>query len=308
MELLQNNHIVSYGHGKKWTVELGPPSRPVGTYYKESVKAAEMIWEQRQGPLYICYSGGLDSEYVLSLFLSLGMKITPVIMRTQYNDPDTRYAFKFCNEKNIIPTVVDLDFDKFVESGRLIDIALKMKCSAYQIATNMWLCSQLDGTVLTGNDPPHMSNKNGTWFLDEDEWNHSQLGYFRDNRLCGTPFFLHYTPEMLLSFLLDPTMRDLVDNKIYGKLGTNSTKVFVYNNNDGSFELEQRQKLHGYEVVESNPIYQHPDIKTINKWKSKWSGVWACPQAEVVELLGNYQPVKNNPHAINSNRNTWYHQ
>jgi len=296
------------GHGKTWRVELSSPSRPVGTYYQEAVKAAEMIWAQRQGPLYVCYSGGLDSEFVLSLFLSLGMNITPVIMRTQYNDPDTKYAFKYCQDRNIEPKVVDLDFDKFVESGKIVDIALQMKCSAYQIPTNMWLCSQLDGTVLTGNDPPHLSNKNNVWYMDEDEWNHTQFTYFKENNIHGTPFFLHYTPEMVLSFLLDPTIHRLANNMIPGKLGTNSTKVFVYNNNDGAFELENRQKLHGYEDVESAQIYKHPNIKLINGLKRKWSGVWACPYYDVVKQLQSLQPVVNMPNELNSNRKNWYHQ
>ena len=31
-----------------------------------------------------------------------------------------------------------------------------MRCAQWQIPANMWLVEQLSGTVITGNDPPHM--------------------------------------------------------------------------------------------------------------------------------------------------------
>jgi hypothetical protein len=273
MELVQNDYLRGSGHGANWTVRINPPTRKVKSYFEETCIAAEIIWENRQGPIQLCYSGGLDSEYVLSVFLHLGMPITPVIMRTAYNYHETRYAFEYCDARNIKPTIVDLDYDKFVKSGKLLEIATNIKCAAYQIPCNMWLCSQLDGTVITGNDPPHMKKKDDQqWYLDEEEIIHSQFRYYKQYGIYGTPFFLSYTPELMLSFLLDPTMELLANNGIPGKLGTNSTKVHVFNNNNGAFTLVNRTKQHGYEIVEQNEIYNHPDILTVNSWKEKWTG------------------------------------
>ena len=286
MELLYNNYMRSSGHGLTWTVTIDPPSRPVKTYYEETVIAAEMIWAQKQGTLYLCYSGGLDSEYVLSVLLALKMKVKPVIMRTQYNSHETVYAFKFCKEKNLKPIVIDLDYNKFVESGQVLEIAKSMKSAAWQLSSNMWLASQLDGTVITGNDPPHMKKKDdGLWYLDEEEIIHSQFRYFKKHGVYGTPFFLSYTPELMLSFLLDPTMKLLANNGIPGKLGTNSTKVHVFNNNGGAFELINRTNYHGYEYVEASPIYHHPDIQTVESFKDKWLGSSDHQYHTVIEKL-----------------------
>ena len=156
MLLLDNNYIKTSGSGSTWIVEITGPSRPVSSYYDETVLAAEKSLSQRTSPLYLCYSGGLDSEYVLNVFLQLGMNIQPVIMNTQYNHPETKYAFKLCNEKNIKPIIIDLDYDKFIESGKFIELATKTKCSAYQYIANMWLTSQIDGTVITGDSDPHL--------------------------------------------------------------------------------------------------------------------------------------------------------
>lgn len=293
MDLIVDNYLRGSGHGKKWSVKIDPPKRRVTSYYNETCIAAEMIWDLKQGPLQLCYSGGLDSEFVLSVFLELGMSIEPVIMRTQYNNHETQYAFRYCEDRNLNPTIVDLDYDSFVESGTLLEIATAMKCAAYQIPCNMWLASQLDGTVITGNDPPHMKKKDdGLWYLDEEEIIHSQFTYFKKYGVYGTPFFLSYTPEQMLSFLEDPTMRLLANNGIPGKLGTNSTKVHVFNNNGGAFELENRVKQHGYEHVETSPIYNHPDIQTVNTWKKKWYGSSDHQYHDVIETLRAGKTVK----------------
>ena len=269
--LLDNNYIKTSGSGSTWNVEITGPSRPVKSYYEETVIAAEKVWSQKTSPLYLCYSGGLDSEYVLNVFLQLGMNIQPVIMRTQYNHPETKYAFKLCNEKNINPIVIDLDYDKFIESGKFIEIATQTKCAAYQYIANMWLTSQIDGTVITGDSDPHLFLNEGKWYIDEIEPTYTQFEYFKQNNIEGTPFFLSYTAEQYLSFLLDPTIQQLANNEIPGKTGSYSSKVHVYNNQN-KFTLEQRTKLTGYELVETSHIFNHPDIELVNSWKSTMWG------------------------------------
>ena len=267
MDLIHDNYITTSGTGPTWNVEIALPTRPVKSYYEETVSVAEMIWAQKSGPLYLCYSGGLDSEYVLSVFLGLGMNVQPVIMRTQYNYPEIKYAFKLCEEKNITPVVIDLDYDNFVESGQFLDIATKTQCVAYQYIANMWLTSQIDGTVITGDSNPHLFlGKDNKWYVDETEPVYKQFDFFKDNNIQGTPFILSYTSAQYFSFLIDPTIQRLANNEIPGKTGSHSSKVHVYNN-QSKFMLEQRNKLTGYELVEKSPIFIHRDMKIVNSWK-----------------------------------------
>jgi len=304
MKFLDNDYMRSYGAGDTWTVEIDPPRRPVKSYYEEACIAAEMIWAQRQGKLYLTYSGGLDSEYVLSVFLSMGMEIQPVIMNLysdnktiNYNHHESKYAYKFCKEKNLTPIIFDLNFDEFVKSGQLLEIAKPINCSSLALPASMWLTSQLDGTVITGNDPPHLKLRSDTnlWYLDEEEIIHSQFRYWKNKGVYGTPFFLSYTPEMMLAFLLDPTMVALTNNHFPGKLGTNSTKVYVFNNGT-KFNLEQRTKQHGYEQVFESEIYNHPDCKEITSWQPHYWGTSDHLYTEVVHKLSNgITSVGSNP-------------
>lgn len=285
MQIVHNNYLRSSGSGPTWNVEIDPPSRPVGTYFEETVKAAEMVWAQKQGTLYLCYSGGLDSEFALSVFRHLGMDITPVIMCTQYNQAERQYAFDYCSANNITPVVINLDLDNFISSGKMLEIAKSIECGAWQIPANMWLTSQLDGTVITGECPPHLKKVDNTWFHDEDQIYHSTATYFKKYGVYGTPFFMNYTAEMVYAFLTDPAIEDLAANKIYGKLGSHSTKFRVYNNNNGAFELPNRTKLHGYETVKESPIFKHPDIAFVGSKQKEWWGLSDTEYQNMVTLL-----------------------
>lgn len=285
IDLVYNNYIRGSGSGTSWSVHIDPVIRPIKSYYDETVIVAEMIWAQKQGPIQLCYSGGLDSEYVLSVFTELGMNIQPVIMRTQYNHPETQYAFKYCEAKNIKPVIIDLDYDNFIQSGKFLEIATETQCSAYQYIANMWLTSQLDGTVITGDSDPHLFLDDDKWYVDEIEPTYKQFDYFKNHNIHGTPFFLSYTAEQYLSFLTDPTIKRLTNNEILGKTGSYSSKVHVYNN-QSKFVLEQRTKLTGYELVEASTIFQHPDMQLVNSWKET---LWGSCDFEYHSLINRLQ-------------------
>jgi hypothetical protein len=292
MEIVYNNYLRSSGSGPTWNVEIDPPSRPVGTYFEETIRAAEMIWSQKQGDLYLCYSGGLDSEFALSVLRHLGMTVTPVIMCTQYNQIERQYAFDYCDAHNIKPVVINLDLDEFINSGEMLEIAKSIQCGAWQIASNMWLTSQLDGTVITGECPPHLKKVENIWYHDEDQIYHSTVTYFKNNGIYGTPFFMNYTAEMVYAFLTDPTITNLANNRIYGKLGSHSSKVHVYNNNGNSFVLENRTKLHGYETVKDSPIFQHKDISFLTGMQSEWWGLSDTEYHSMIDTLKSGQIVR----------------
>lgn len=293
MDLFYKNYLRGTGHGNEWQVEIDPPERPVLNYWEEIKIVCGMIYEQRTAPLQLCLSGGLDSEFVLATLLDLGIPVEVVIMRTQYNSHETQYAFKFCKSKNIIPTLIDLDYDWFVESGKLIEIAESTCCAAWQWTANMWLAEQLTGTVITGDDPPHLiyNEKDNLWYLEEDEIGYCLIKFWKQKNISGTPFMLRYNAESTLSFLLDPYIQKLANHQFPGKLGSNSTKVHVFNRMS-NYNLEQRVKQHGYEMIEKSNIFNHPDIQTVIGWKSKWNGICRHPYHDLVNKLTTGQVLK----------------
>lgn len=285
MEFLRNNYMKSSGSGDTWHVDIAPVSRKVGTYFEETVKTMEYVYANKTGKLHVLYSGGMDSEYVCEVLSYLKMDFTTVIINLGYNHHDIKTAFEFCDRKNIRPVVIDIDYDKFVESGEIVDIATNMKCCSFRIPATMKAIMSVDGFTLLGNDPPYLRNNKGTWQLEEEEVVHSIFNFYKHYGLEGCPFLLSYSAEMMLSFLLDPTMKNIASNKWPGKLGTNSTKVHVFNNNGGAFQIANRTKFTGYEFVTEAKIFQHPNIQLLESYRPKWNGCFKVDYDVIVDQL-----------------------
>lgn len=288
MDLIYKNYLRSHGHGNSFKVDIDPTTRPVKSYYEETLLTVENIYNSCNEKLYLLYSGGMDSEYVFSILLKLGIKFTPVIIKLNpnYNNHDLKYAFDFCESKGITPEIIDIDFNKFVESGLIVDIAKSIKSSGYQIPATMYAASKLDGFILLGNDPPYMklNQQTNIWQLEELELIHSILNYFKQYPVKGCPFLLSYTPEMMLSFLLDPTIVNLANHKYPGKLGTNTSKVHVYNNGS-NFNLLNRTKYTGYENIEISNIFQHENLQIFKDFSKVWGGAYYENYHDVVKRL-----------------------
>ena len=272
MQISKNNYICTTGTGDTFTVTIDPLPIKFDNYYLESCKAAEEIYNLKQGKLYLMYSGGVDSEYALSVFLSLGMDVTPVIVRMSpyYNEHDFKYASNFCDSKNLKPLIVDIDLKEFVNSGKILDIATAMRSSVYHYSTTAYAIGKLDGTVICGDGEPYINNQNGVWSVTMYEFDYALVNYYRDNGIHGTPHFNRYTPEMMSSFLSTNRIKELAENKHLGKLGSNSSKGIIYNE-ASNFNLTLRPKYHGFELIEDTDIFKH---EVFNEFKSlPWTGV-----------------------------------
>lgn len=293
MDFFLNNYMKSSGSGESWHVDISPATRHVETYFKETVKTLEYVYANKDGKMYVLYSGGMDSEYVCEVLLHLKMDFTPVIVDIKYNQHDTTRALDFCLKKNIKPIIIDIDYDKFVESGEIIEIANNMRCCSHRMPATMKAMLELDGFILLGNDPPYMRKNNGVWQLEEEEVIHSILNFYKHYNIRGCPFVLSYTPEMMLSFLSDPTMRDLASGRKYtGRLGTNSTKVNVFNNNGGVFHIENRTKYTGYERVDESVLMNYTNIKLMESYREKWNGCFKVNYDVIINQLSENLNLK----------------
>ena len=291
MEWTKDNYLTVSGSGDNFTANIIPTENKSSNYHTVSLEVAEKTYNNRQGKIHVMYSGGVDSEYVLNLFLSLGIDVTPVIVQLKpfYNQHDIKYAFEFCESKKLKPIIIDIDFDDFVKSGMIVDIAQEYQIGAYQFPSTFHALTKLDGTIVMGNHgPPHMSKnqENGQWYVDEIEPYFTVLKFFEKNNLHGTPFLLAHTAEQYLSFLKDPVMLALSKNQFPGKLGNNSVKWIVYNK-ISNFNQTLRKKYTGYENVENSEIFHHPNLKIFEEFKNQWWGKYSVPYVDMINHLSN---------------------
>lgn len=297
MEYTKNNYLYGEGHGDTWHVNIDPPTRKVKTYFEETVSAVEEIYASKTGKFQVLYSGGLDSQYVCEVLLRLKMPFDPVIIELKnnagmvLNSHDIQYAYEFCDAKNIKPIIYDLNFEEFIKSGKNIEIAEAATCCAFSLPQTMYVGSQLDGFVLMGNDPPYLRFRDGNWYLEELEYIHGLIRYYKQNDINGCPFLLSYTPEMMLSFLLDPTMVKLGTGLFPGKQGSNSTKSHVFNNGSNfnmptyDFVSKSRVKFTGYEHIYHSSFMEHPNLAIFDQYKYKWNGEYFELYEDAVKRL-----------------------
>ncbi len=297
IELLKDNYMYGTGHGKDWHVHIEPPKRKVKSYYEESVDAIEYIYANKTGKFQVLYSGGIDGQYVIELLMRFKMPFDTVIIQIRdskgqlLNGHETVYAYEYCKSRNITPITYELNFTEFVESGRMLEIANSITCCSMALPGTMHVCSQLDGFLLLGNDPPYLRNENGTWLVEEVEYSHGLLRFFEKNKLNGAPFFLQYTAEMELAFLLDPAIKKLASNEDPSRKGSNSTKAIVFNNGS-DFNIPvydfstAKKKYTGYEKIYNSDFAKtHPNLTIYKELRSKWNGEYLEPYNSVVNRL-----------------------
>ena len=299
MELIKNNYLYGTGHGNTWHVNIDPPKRKVKTYFEETLEAVEYIHANKTGKFLVLYSGGLDSQYVCQVLLYLKIDFDPVIIQLKNNSGDIlnihdiAYAFEFCKAKSIKPIVYDVNFEKFVESGKINTIAEYVHCCIFSIPATLYVAKKLDGYSIIADGQPYIkyNASTNTWLFEELEYAHSSLRYYEKNNLNGTPFLLSYTPEMMLAFLLDPSIIKLGTGQCPGKTGSNSSKSYVYNNKSNfnmpiyDFVTKSRIKFNGYEKIYYSELMNHGNLKIFEEYKKKWNGEYLEPYTDVVKRL-----------------------
>lgn len=277
---MNHHYIKRIGSGTEFSIEVDASTSTESiNYFDASKVAAGMVYDlYNHDPLYLMYSGGVDSEYTLALFRNQGIPVTPVIVRLlpDYNAHDTAYAVKYCQQRNIRPVFIDIDYDRFVESGLMYETAVGMRSAKFQYAATAHAIGQLDGVVLCGDGEPYirLDPATGRWNFMVHEYEYALTNYYINNRIPGTPHFNRFTKEMFYAFMQDPRMGDLANNLVPGKTSSFSSKWIVYNR-DSNFKLVERPKYHGYEGIENKPIYQHESFRALENIGQQWDGVYS---------------------------------
>lgn len=177
------------------------------------IKRAKKIYCDHKR-LYLSYSGGLDSEYVLKIFNKAGVPIIPVIISTEFNKEEVEYAIKYCKNNNIDYRLIELPAEKFIEK-------LYYKTYAKGLYTLLGGVPDLvhdyfGGTVITGS--PSFS-------CDEDP-----------NMLEICEYELYEHGGNVINFMFDPEILCAIAIELDPKVSTQEAKIKMYG-------LEPRSKM-----------------------------------------------------------------
>ena len=163
----------------------------------------------------------------LQAFAHAKIPVTAAILRfkNDLNIHDISWAVIACDALKIPYKFYDLDVLDFWRNGAL-EYATATYCISPQLLTTMWLIDQIKGYPVMGsgecllvkevpeNYQPGVSPyEPSTWRLWEKEKIAAWYRHFIFRRREGCPGFFQYTPEIMLSYLEDPIVKDLVVNK-----------------------------------------------------------------------------------------------
>lgn len=133
-EIGEQNNIVEETLGNLNTVHENFDK----TFLETCIDAAHYHKQQADAlgkKIYVCMSGGLDSEITALSFKLAEIEFTPFIVDYKgMNDFDTAYAIVWCAENRITPVVHVLDLENFFET-ELLDFAKRSQVTSPQILT-----------------------------------------------------------------------------------------------------------------------------------------------------------------------------
>ncbi len=228
--------------------------------------AAQKIRNNFVGPICVLFSGGTDSEVCIRSFLEAQIPISIATMRfdNNLNAHDLEHAKRFAEKLKIEIKYFDLNILDFWKSKKMLEIVDSISCVSPILASHLWLAEQVSGVPVLAQGEPHLKKtipKNyspgispylpSDWYLVESERLCSLYQYFIELNIPAVPGFFQYLPEQIYSFCYkNPILKDLVENKVVGKLGTRTSKNkmihFFYP------EIELRTKFTGFEKIENH--------------------------------------------------------
>jgi len=245
-----NDHITfSTNKSGGYTVRMGRCSRTPLSFKKEAIKTARLIREHAgDRDIWLSYSGGIDSEFMVRTFIEAGVdfKIATAVLSNDKNSYDLSHSRQFCQKLNLNLHEVKIDLADFFET-ELEGYAVNTQCVSPQFPVHMKLWDQLDGFVVAGHGDPIFKRIDNVWYLQIQEKEDSVFRYAHWRNRDMAPGFFAYTPELLLSFILEKEISNMLITGNAAKLNdVIQVKHSVYSK---CYAMEERNKQTGFEQV-----------------------------------------------------------
>jgi hypothetical protein len=228
--------------------------------YKDALyNNAKIMRDSFSEPFDVLLSGGIDSEVVVRTFKDLGINHNTFIFRLEndYNVRDVNDAVAICQQINIPYKIIDFNLQHFFEQDALYYFNKSFVPRAGRLPRLKWV-EYLDNIPVFCDGEPYWKRmlvedytKKSQWHLqlEEGAYSSSIYGHNIDRTVIGD--WYEYTPEILLSHMQHPITLKLLDDQLYGKLGSWSSRYTMHQ--EIWSEVETRKKLVGYEGLTGAP-------------------------------------------------------
>jgi hypothetical protein len=276
---------------QKFSTTFSATKIPFGSFGEEMKKAAGSTLDLYPGlKPSILFSGGQDSEIMLRSYLEIGAKPNVYIFRYEkdFNIYDVSYAVTICSILNVDYKIIDFNLQKFYEdeAERYSELAQIDRPRALPYCKFL---EMVDGFPILGASDltvARLSNDycvKGNWIVRC--WEHD-IGWSKFIREIDKPAvaeWFKWTPGLVASFLELTWLKDLVNDKIYGKLGTNSTKILGYR--EVYPDLLHRIKKTGFENLNEDLVKEFEQFLEKKNGGLKYRGGFDRSVAELRNIF-----------------------
>lgn len=227
-------------------------TRPVKSYYDELLINAQVIRDTFSGQLDLLFSGGIDSEIILRVYLELKIPVNVYIFKYEnnYNFIEFNLAVQICKELNVTPTIIDFQLQKFFEN-EAYDIWTKVYSNNGAWLPHMKMTEYVDGLPIIGMGEPYWGRSDaGDWNFEMWEGPHYCAIY---HKTIGRPMisdWYEYSPEIILAHSDLPIIQELIQDKIPGKHSSWSSRLAIHKQYWPT--IVDRPKLIGFEGEQPN--------------------------------------------------------
>lgn len=259
------------GPGQSFDLVFRPINSKPLPWREQLIKTADHIGQQAlaQGrKLYLCLSGGIDSEVMALAFMAAGHKFTAFTVRHPYNTHDTRYAYRFCTEHSIQQEWADLDITEFHKIYR----ARGYRAVNLFRYLQLWILEQIGsrgGMAVLGGGEQIYYAENNSLYLKFDPGFVLPLVWLEDHpEQQHWPYFHMTTPELMASYQQIDLIRLLTSQPQYYRDNhvLSIEKILIYHANWPG--MERRSKYNGFEnllplrrYIENELSQAYPEIE-----------------------------------------------
>lgn len=261
IELTKSNHL-RYWYGRDrdrlfrlnpletFNMSVGVPSLSDDRSFSETLMDTAKALHIKEPNLDLFLSGGLDSEVALWAFKISGINIQPVILRfsNDYNIEDVEGALELCSRANLIPSIVDIDPVSFFISGEWKHIAVKYQAYTFYQQLLLHVAESRKTPFITIDEIETVKIDDDWFFIKKEDQDACWHRYMALTKNRAYNNFYTYDPATIWKFFTSDTVRKLIKNKIFGKLGWSSSKNEIYRELTG-LQMPIRKKRHGMEKM-----------------------------------------------------------